>query len=113
MWGYHEHFKFSQIPPLSPYRLPMPHARPNTEEETMSNSLFAVLAVIFAGFLGASIKSNSETQALSSIVWAIGFVLLCVAIGYFTGINTAKIMAACGAGCVAWLVAGIFRRKKK
>lgn len=70
----------------------------------MSSTLFAVLAIGVAGFLGASVKGDSKARGGMVVVFVTGFVLLCVAIGYMTGINPARVMAICGLAFAALLV---------
>lgn len=78
----------------------------------MSSALFAVLAIGVAGLLGASVKGDSKARGGMAVVFASGFVSLCAAIGYMTGVNPARIMTICGLAVAALLVAAFLASDK-
>lgn len=78
----------------------------------MSADLFALLAIVVSGFLGASLGGAGKVGGFMALVFATGFVLLCATVGYILEISPAKIMTACGLAFAAWFVAGMFLGKK-
>ncbi len=78
------------------------------------SSLFFVVAVAVAGFLGAAITpGDSKIKGGASIIYATGFVLACALIGHLLDINPAKIITACGLALAAWFVGSMFFSRKE
>jgi uncharacterized membrane protein len=73
----------------------------------------AFIAIVAAGFIGASIVRGSDLKGVAAIVVPLVFVLGACGLGVLLGVNPVKIMAWAGVVVIAVVAWAVFAPDKK